>query len=402
MNGYNKESRLLSMLWNNTRHSTINTTSTTIEWAVNKMDITSENPVIIINSIPTFPADQFDTEEAMSQCFSSPEDYDVVTAMITATLMVLGVLLVFYGYRCLKSVLFLVGFLFASTLIYLICVVEDLISFSGNVSISLVAGLLFALITMLVGYVGLFMLGFHLGLLSAAVALIVIHLLVPFVDSIEAPSNPWMILGIFMSMGLIGACGNLYFQKGLSIVATVIYGSTLTLLCVDYYIENFKLLFWFRDKLRDGSGYGNDDLLTSASSVSSTRSTTLCLVSWVVMSAWPLTVLFGLLIQCCLTSKGIDYHNDYHYGMVSSTASRNTCQVRVKSESESKMSEQKQKEYRYWYQVRRTHGDVISRQCLQTLHKQKNFYGDDNLTYNSNVTMIPTDHESRTTTMSIA
>jgi hypothetical protein len=93
---------------------------------------------------------------------------------------------------------------------------ENLLPMYGNVSVSVVAGFLFGLITMLVTYVGLFMLGFHLGLLLSCATLIVIYLLQPFVDSVEPPNSAWIIFAIFMTLGLIGSCATLYFQKGIS------------------------------------------------------------------------------------------------------------------------------------------------------------------------------------------
>ena len=149
-------------------------------------------------------------------CYSTPDDYELIPSVICSTLVVLGVVYLMYGYRCFKAVLFLIGFAFGTTIIYLICTVEKLMPMYGNVSVSVLAGLLFGLITVLVVYVGLFMLGFHLGLLSTCAILIVIYLLTPYVESVEPPNSVWILFVIFMSMGLTGACATLYFQKGMS------------------------------------------------------------------------------------------------------------------------------------------------------------------------------------------
>ena len=46
-----------------------------------------------------------------------------------------------------------------------ICIEEDVLPMWSNALIAVCAGVLFGLITLLVQYVGLFMLGFHSGLL---------------------------------------------------------------------------------------------------------------------------------------------------------------------------------------------------------------------------------------------
>ena len=76
--------------------------------------------------------------------------------------------------------MFLYGFIFGSIVVYLICAEEEVLpgwdinqlnqtlsktflTEWSNALIAMSAGLLFGLITMLVQYVGLFMLGFHTG-----------------------------------------------------------------------------------------------------------------------------------------------------------------------------------------------------------------------------------------------
>ena len=61
--------------------------------------------------------------------------------------------------------MFLTGFVFGSLVVYLICLEEEVLPMWANTSIAISAGILFGLITLLVQYVGLFMLGFHGGLI---------------------------------------------------------------------------------------------------------------------------------------------------------------------------------------------------------------------------------------------
>ncbi|CAG2102297.1 unnamed protein product [Medioppia subpectinata] len=369
----------------------IPSTSTTTESVITAGDELAKNVTPMLGTIETIvPLDD--------RCYSTPDDYELIQSVICSTLIVLGIVYLLYGYRCFKAIMFLTGFAFGTTIIYMICTAENLLPVYGNVSVSLVAGLLFGLITVLVVYVGLFMLGFHLGLIFTCATLIVIYLLSPYIDSIEPPNSVWILFAIFMSLGLTGACATLYFQKGCTIMATVLYGSSLTLICLDYFIENFKLVYWFRDKLRDGQSFYD--------TIGMTRNTNLCLVSWILLALWPVSVVLGLLVQWCCTSRGVNYENDYNYGVVTSTTAAaavgQTSAHRLRRE-EQKL-EQRQRKYRYLYQVRTAHGDVISQHYIQSLHKKKVCPPDDSLTYNSDLsthlTIIPSD--SRTTTMSVA
>ena len=55
--------------------------------------------------------------------------------------------------------MFLTGFIFGSIVVYLICLEEGIFPLWANTVIAVSAGILFGLITLLVQYVGLFMLG---------------------------------------------------------------------------------------------------------------------------------------------------------------------------------------------------------------------------------------------------
>ena len=79
----------------------------------------------------------------------------------------------------------------------------------SNAAIAISAGLLFGLITMLVQYVGLFMLGFHSGLLAGLVGLCCVELY-------YVPPTAWLTLGVLLATGLVFALLTLYFQVILS------------------------------------------------------------------------------------------------------------------------------------------------------------------------------------------
>lgn len=101
--------------------------------------------------------------------------------------------------------MYFTGFIFASLVVYLICLEENVLPMWSNVLIGISAGILFGLITLLVQYVGLFMLGFHSGLLLGLVGICVAD---PWIQ----PETPWISVGILLLSGLVMALLNLYFQ----------------------------------------------------------------------------------------------------------------------------------------------------------------------------------------------
>lgn len=89
-----------------------------------------------------------------------------------------------------------------------ICTVEDLLPMSGNIGVSVGAGVLFGLITTLVQHAGLFVLGFHSGLFGGISGIVISRLLG------TTPASMWVCIGVFMGSGIVGSMANLYFQKG--------------------------------------------------------------------------------------------------------------------------------------------------------------------------------------------
>ena len=152
--------------------------------------------------------------------------YDPYTATVCAIYFVFGVVCAFFGYRCFKAIMFLYGFIFGSIVVYLICVEEKVLPEWSNAAIAISAGLLFGLITMLVQYVGLFMLGFHTGfhkfprsfqfaqmfagLLAGLAGLCCLELY-------YVPPSAWLTLGVLLATGLVFALLTLYFQVKTSV-----------------------------------------------------------------------------------------------------------------------------------------------------------------------------------------
>ncbi|OTF71817.1 hypothetical protein BLA29_006214 [Euroglyphus maynei] len=154
-----------------------------------------------------------------SQCLHSPEDYELITSMLCSSLLVLGVVYFTYGYRCFRAFSFFVGFVLGAILFHTICTAENisivptLIPQHGNLIASLIAGLMIGLFTMLVAYLGLFIIGIHLGLMLAIGLLIVIYLLRPYYIPLQAPLSSLTLLIFFVALSLVGSLTTVYFSK---------------------------------------------------------------------------------------------------------------------------------------------------------------------------------------------
>jgi len=259
--------------------------------------------------------------------------YDPYTATVCALYFIFGVVCAFFGYRCFKAIMFLYGFIFGSIVVYLICAEEEVLPEWSNALIAMSAGLLFGLITMLVQYVGLFMLGFHTGLLVGLVGLCGVELH-------YTPPSAWITLGVLLAAGLTLALLNLYFQKWLTIFGSSLYGGAILMVTTDYFLEDSLVLGWVWERVKVDrmveEGFGAVETLPR------------CWMAWAVTAIWPLVFLIGLSVQACCTGRGI--HHEQSLPQVKYS----------KQDLNETKEERKQRKYRYLYQVRMCHGDVIS------------------------------------------
>lgn len=166
--------------------------------------------------LSTAGTDDTDLISYNTLCYSSPEDYELVTSVLCSSLLVLGVVYFTFGYRCFRAVAFFAGLVFGTVLVYAVCTAENLIPFAyGNLAVSFAAGFFIALLTMLVTYIGLFVIGIHLGVLLCAALLIVIYLLRPYYEILQPPLSALTLLILFVAVSLVGAISTVYFSKGI-------------------------------------------------------------------------------------------------------------------------------------------------------------------------------------------
>ena len=137
----------------------------------------------------------------------------------------------------------------------------------------------------------------------------------------------------------------------------------MIVIAIDYFAENFNLLYWFWEKLKDHSvrqEYQKQFQSTLALMMdeSPPPPRELCLVSWIVVGLWPCLIVFGLLCQWCATGRGRHHEDDFRRGAQSSRRNGQLDLNRIRRDEI--REEQRQKKYRYLYQVRTAHGDIIS------------------------------------------
>ncbi|CAG0882923.1 unnamed protein product [Cyprideis torosa] len=279
-------------------------------------------------------------------CLYVDFNYDIVLAVVCSMHLVFGIVYCLFGYRCFKAVMFLTGFIFGFVIVYLVCASEALLPKFGNEGVALGAGLLFGLITMLVQYVGLFMMGCHSGLFVGVVSVVAVQTLAEVtIQSI------WIIVGTLLGSGLIFALLNLQFQKVMTIFGTSLYGGAIIAAALDYFVEKFRATYWVWDHIRLEED--KEDL---------------CWFSWLLLGVWPVMLVIGVGTQWGITAKGIIQHNGGIVPVPAKKGGRGSNMQRARTREE--RAEAKQRKYRYLYQVRTAHGDVISQNYIQGLQKR--------------------------------
>ncbi|XP_034839292.1 transmembrane protein 198 [Maniola hyperantus] len=278
-----------------------------------------------------------------SFCSMIDYNYDPVISVICAMYIIFGIVYTLFGYRCFKASMFLTGFTFGSAIVYLICLQEYLMPPYGNVGVAVCAGLLFGLITMLIQYVGLFMTGFHTGLLLAIAGLAIYD---HFLET--RPNTYWLcVVVVLLVSGIFFAVLNLYWKKVLTVFGTSVYGGAVLATCLDYFLERMIMLKWVWERAKLEPAVPPP-----------------CRLSWLALAAWPAATVVGLCAQAALTATGL------HHEQSISAQKRRLKAAAARPVTREQRAEMKQRKYRYLYQVRTAHGDVISQSYVQALQKK--------------------------------
>ena len=107
-------------------------------------------------------------------------------------------LFIIVGYRLFKLTMFTSSFVFGVSIVYFVCVEEDVLPLFGRIGLSVGAGLLCGLTAVFIHYVGLSMIGFIFGFLVAVAGLVA-------VEHFYHPFTKWIPIGVILACAIITA-----------------------------------------------------------------------------------------------------------------------------------------------------------------------------------------------------
>ena len=195
-------------------------------------------------------------------------------------------MLSFSGYRFFKAVTFFIGFNLAAILLCMLCYEFNwLLLPHGRLALTIGVGILCGICTLSLSYVGLFLIGFNFGALSAVLCVIVLEY---FVDIYSI----WISIGVVVVSGLCLAIVCFKFNKCMIIFGTSFLGGAHISISLDYIIEQADMLQFAWHLFKQVQ-----------------VSTGVCWYSWIIFSCWFLWFAVGIVVQYSFTSKGID-HNE--------------------------------------------------------------------------------------------
>ncbi|XP_033639456.1 transmembrane protein 198-like [Asterias rubens] len=284
-----------------------------------------------VTQTPTNPAPEL-------PCDGIKYDYEIPTAVVCGMCFIFGIVFTFFGYRCFKAIMFLVGFILASIIIFLVCIEESSLSIGANVGISIGAGVACGLATMLFTLFGLFMSGFQMGIFISAAILIAI-------ERFYHPDIIWIPLSITFGIGTICGLLTVKWQRHLFILATSVIGGAIVTTCADYFLELFRMVQYVYDRF-----------LVK-------ESQELCWYSWLILGTWPVITTLGIIIQYKVTSRGFN-HKDGHKKIKSQHVELHKLKKRKPPKDRDEVRLQK---YQNLYRVRRCNGDVVAVSYFQSI-----------------------------------
>jgi len=194
------------------------------------------------------------------------------------------------GYRLIKVVLFLIGFLAGFTVVYFIIVgvthgrSENWLPYVA-LAAAVVVGILVGLLTICIYYVGIFLAGASIGFLVPWFILGAIN--IPFLRT-----HFYVIIIICAVVAVIVGILALILQKWFFIVGTSILGAFIVIWGVDYYIELGSMVYY---------------LLLFAENRSSLKP---CWYSWTMMPVFFVLALAGFLVQAFVTGRKYDHKKE--------------------------------------------------------------------------------------------
>lgn len=217
--------------------------------------------------------------------------YEVVPSVVCAMCLSFGLIYCFFGYRCLKMVLFFSGLMFGSAAVLLLYhkepVLDTRLSLETKAGIGLGVGLLCGLITMLISALGYVLSGLQLGSLTCVSVLVL-------AGQFCTLAPEWVPVGSILAIGVLTAVFTVLWHRLFMILYTSVMGAATVMLCADYIVGTFALLDQVYDIFHQGSGRP------------------LCWFDWVVVGMWPLLSAVGGLVQWRWTATELLQKEGFH------------------------------------------------------------------------------------------
>ena len=195
------------------------------------------------------------------------------------------------GYRLIRLVLFLIGFVIGGGLAYFLVLaftyqIDETWVFYVAASVALVVGVLCGLLTVLVYYVGVFLVGFCIGLLLTWIIL-------SLIDIEFFQENVWLPVAIAIVVGIvIGIISLKLLQKWFFMLGTTILGSVMIVWGLDYFLELGAMMYYL---FLFASDRGNFEP---------------CWYSWFIIPVLVLLLVVAFLVQALVTGRKYDHKKE--------------------------------------------------------------------------------------------
>lgn len=262
--------------------------------AENELDRLDDNFILTLKNLSRYlPINVEYAVEKGRECDiirNNKQFYQRVPLIISAVLIVLGIIFGFFGYRLIKIVLFLIGFLIGFAALYLLITgltysrPEHWIPYMA-LGVAIVAGLLAGLLTICIYYIGIFLAGGSIGFLVTWFILSAIN--VPFFR--EHIYVPVLIsLAVAIILGII----TLILQKWFFMLGTAVLGGFIVVWGFDYYLELGSMIYY---------------LFLFAEHRSNVKP---CWYSWIIIPLFIVLIFAGLLIQVFITGRKYDHKKE--------------------------------------------------------------------------------------------
>lgn len=203
--------------------------------------------------------------------------YGPAIACVLAILV--GGFQVFVGYKYQRTTLFIAGFAGAGLLTYIICLIKSSLALHYVLLITTAVGIFAGILCTTVKFVGLFTVGLSAGFCIA------MGFLLGFV-SVYQYHTIAVPFGVICGLAVVMAGATVWWKRVLLIISSSVFGGALIMGGIDYFIEDFWLLIYGYKRAYIMTVYGKP-----------------CVVSWIILSIWPVISVVGLLVQFLKTGR---------------------------------------------------------------------------------------------------